>query len=57
MLILVLYVEFPTFSNHKITHNASYFSKMSWKGYANPIANLAKISGTKAIITEKLVTL
>lgn len=44
MLILVLFVEFPTFSNHKITHNASYFSKMSWKGDAIPTANLAKIS-------------
>lgn len=39
------------------THNASYFSKMSRKGYAYPIAKLAKISGTKAIIAEKLVTL
>ena len=29
MPILVLFVEFPTFSNHKITHNASYFSKMT----------------------------
>ncbi len=26
MPILVLFVEFPTFSNHKITHNA-FFSK------------------------------
>ena len=42
MPILVLFVEFPTFSNHKITHNASYFTKMSWKGYTIPTANLAK---------------
>ena len=44
MPILVPFVEFPTFSNHKITHNASYFTKMSWKGDAIPTANLAKIS-------------
>lgn len=43
MLILVLFVEFPTFSNHKITHNASYF-QMSWIGYTYPNAKLAIIS-------------
>jgi len=31
MLILVLFVEFPTFSNHKITHNASFFPKCRGK--------------------------
>jgi len=27
-------------------HNASYFTKMSWKGDTIPTANLAKISET-----------
>lgn len=57
MLILVLFVEFPTFSNHKITHNASYFTIMSWKGYAIPTANIAIICDTKGLSHEKLVTL
>ena len=30
--------------NKQDEHNASYFTKMSWKGYAIPTANLAKIS-------------
>lgn len=38
-------------------HNASYFSKMSWKGEANSSARLAKTSESKAIIGEKLVIL
>ena len=33
---------------HKLQdkHNASYFSKMSWKGYAIPTANIAIICET-----------
>ena len=53
MLILVLFVEFPTFSNHKITHNASYFSKMSWKGDAIPTANLTKIFENEGELRRK----
>ena len=30
--------------NKQDEHNASYFTKMSWKGDAIPTANLAKIS-------------
>ena len=55
MLILVLFVEFPTFSNHKITHNASYFSKMSWKGDAIPTANLTKIFENEGVTAKEQI--
>ncbi len=43
MLILVLN-EFPTFTITRLRITLLILSKMSWKGDAIPIANLAKIS-------------
>jgi len=44
MLILVLFVEFPTFSNHKITHKASFYSVCPGKSCLYPNTKVMKIS-------------
>ena len=41
MLILVLFVEFPTFSNHKISITLLSIPKCRGLDYANPTAKLA----------------
>ncbi len=54
MLIPVLFIEFPTFSNYKISITLHIF-KMSRNGYAIPTAKLINISGIQMLTDDFFV--